>query len=441
MGWLRACRGWFRTRWLNGLRADRLGVVRGYARVWGRRIGTHAWFIWTYARRIWARARVVGTRSRLIWSRGWCRHRLTGPCTRLAGSSARLWPRYSRCRTGFTAHAGVHDGGRDVDVMGRKRSRCYRDRRPAVVYVDVLLPVLHGLGTMLHLGGQGAHVLFAHGVELALRRPHVQAAPSTVVADAVVLGVPWNVPVVDVTDTVGIDVVDGPVVHEAVMVPVAAVVAGAGVSVAVGNATVEANVGTPVALVEAIAVAKKSPPAGRPECAGVGGKHPDTGYPVVAAIAAPAPVAGIPYVIGAWAGWLFIDRKLRRRLVGLQALLIALLIAIVVGVLLIRLVIVRVLGIVDAGVAGLVVLLLVLARLRGWRCGVLRILLRRILLRRRRRAVLGRVALRGLRGGGGSWLGLAPCAAGAIAHQHLTIWAGALRLGSVDIGGVAALRS
>jgi hypothetical protein len=85
-------------------------------------------------------------------------------------------------------------------------------------------------------------VLLAHGIEFALRRPRRQATAATVVADAVVHVVVDHPGVVDVGDVGGVDVVDRAVVHEAVLVPVAAVVAGAGVSVAVGNAAVEAYV-------------------------------------------------------------------------------------------------------------------------------------------------------------------------------------------------------
>ena len=40
-------------------------------------------------------------------------------------------------------------------------------------------------------------------------------------------------------------------------------------------------------------------------------------------------------------------------------------------------------------------------------------------------------------GRGGLGLGLGRCAATAIAHQHLAVGAGALRLGGVYVGGIA----
>jgi hypothetical protein len=107
-------------------------------------------------------------------------------------------------------------------------------------------------------------MLLAHGIEFALRRSHRKSAAAAVVADAVVHVVVDDRGVVDVGDVGGGDVVDRAVVHEAVMVTIAAVVARAGVSVAVGNAAVEAHVRTPVAGVPAIEAADEAPPSGRP---------------------------------------------------------------------------------------------------------------------------------------------------------------------------------
>jgi hypothetical protein len=320
-------------------------------------------------------------------------------------------------------------------------------------------------------------VLLAHRIELTLRGPHVQATPAAVVADAVVHVVVDHRGVVDVGDVGGVDVVDRAVVHEAVLVPVAAVVAGAGVSIAIGNATVEAYVRAPVAGVKAIGSAREAPPAGCPQRAGVGSQHPDAGHPVIAAIASPAPVAGIPDIAGSGARRLLIDRQLRRRLAGRNTVFITLLVTAVVGVLLIALVVVSTLPVVGVGVV--VSVRFVLRRGRGiagrgnvllrsgdkWR-GVLRYprtLLSGTLLPRRAGALLcggwlwrtlsgsrcGRVARRcGRRTRTGrrrccrctrrrSGCDLAWHGAGAVAHQHLAGWTRALRLRGVDVGRVA----
>jgi hypothetical protein len=112
---------------------------------------------------------------------------------------------------------------------------------------------------MLHLRGQRTNVLLAHGGELALRGSRTDAAAAAVVADAGIV-VHDHGAVVDVGDVGGVDVVDRAVVHEAVMVPVAAVVAGTGISVAGGNAAVEADMRAPVAGVPAIEAAEEAPP-------------------------------------------------------------------------------------------------------------------------------------------------------------------------------------
>jgi hypothetical protein len=136
--------------------------------------------------------------------------------------------------------AGVHDGRGHVDVMDRQRPCRGDDRRYAAIHRGILLAVLLGLGTVCNLRGQRAQMLLTHRIELALCRPHVQSAAAAVVTDAVVPVVVDHRGVVDVGDVGGVDVVDRAVVHEAVLVPVAAVVAGAGVSIAVRDAAIKA---------------------------------------------------------------------------------------------------------------------------------------------------------------------------------------------------------
>jgi hypothetical protein len=127
-------------------------------------------------------------------------------------------------------------------MMGRQRPRDDGTWRLAMIEARVLLAVLHGLGAVRNLSRQRAQVPLAHGIKFALRWTHRQAAAAAVVADAVVGTVHDDGPVVDVGDVNIRDVVDRAVVHEAVIVPVAAVIAGAGVSVAIGHAAIEAYV-------------------------------------------------------------------------------------------------------------------------------------------------------------------------------------------------------
>ena len=236
-----------RTRRRSGLLTDGLSVIRGYAGPCDRLVGTHT--------------RLVGPCGRLIRPCGWYRRRW--PCAWLPGSGAGCGPCDSGCRMRLSADARIHRCGRDVD--GTRLDGTRRDQRCglAAVEADILLAVLHGLVAMLHLCGHRTNVLLAHGSELTLRGTHIDAAAAAVVADARIV-VHDHGAVVDVGDVRDVDVVDGAVVHEAVMVPVAAVVAGTGIAVAVGNSTVEADMRAPVAGVPAIEAAEEAPPRGRP---------------------------------------------------------------------------------------------------------------------------------------------------------------------------------
>ena len=262
-----------RTRWLHRLGVTRLG--RRVCRLWrglGFRPWLDTWTRWLHRRgvtRLGVIRRCCGPWGRLIRTRRRCQR------TRTSG----LRPRNGRSGPGCAVDAGVHDSRSGSDVVRRQGFCSDNHCWPAMVDARELLAVLHGLGAVRNLRRQGAHMLLAHGVELTLRGPHVQAAAAAVIADAVVHVVVDHRGVVDVGDVGGVDVVDRAVVHEAVMVPVATVVAGAGISIAVGDAAIEANVGAPVAGMPAVAVAEEAPPAGGPERADEGSKHPDAGHP------------------------------------------------------------------------------------------------------------------------------------------------------------------
>jgi hypothetical protein len=102
--------------------------------------------------------------------------------------------------------------------------------------------------------------------------------------------------VVDVMHHGGVHVVDGAVVVEMAVIPIAAAITLAGVSEAIINATVKADVRTPIAVVERVAALVESPIAGSPEGALIGRLNPDAGDPVIAG-AAIIPVAGGPKVV------------------------------------------------------------------------------------------------------------------------------------------------
>ena len=147
--------------------------------------------------------------------------------------------------------AGIHDDRARRHAMYRERLCNDRIHGTTFVHVVKLLAILHGLRAMRDLGRQRTHVLLAHGGELALCGPYGQAAASAVIAHAGVVHV-HDLHVVDVGDLRDVDVGDGAVVHEAVVIPIAAMEAITGVAIAVGDSAIEADVRSPVAMMPAI---------------------------------------------------------------------------------------------------------------------------------------------------------------------------------------------
>jgi hypothetical protein len=189
--------------------------------------------------------------------------------------------------------------------------------RTTLVYVVKLFTILLRFALMLDLSGHGRDSGTAHGFDFGWPRPVGDAAPAAVIGDAVVDGrvIDDHCAVVDVGD-VDVNAVYGAVVVEVVAAPVAAVIAGAGVAEAVVDATVEADVQAPEATMKAVAVVVPAPIARGPEGAVVGWSAPGAGDPVVTG-GSPVPVAGSPDVVRRGGDGLFIDRKRRRRLVGI----------------------------------------------------------------------------------------------------------------------------
>jgi hypothetical protein len=107
-----------------------------------------------------------------------------------------------------------------------------------------------------------------------------------------------------------------------VALPVAAVVAVAGVAKAIVHAAVEADVRAPEAAVKEIAVTEEAPVAGGPQSTVEGRSAPGSGDPVVAD-GSVSPVAGGPEIVGGGSFGLLVDGERRRRLIGLFESLLA----------------------------------------------------------------------------------------------------------------------
>jgi hypothetical protein len=100
-----------------------------------------------------------------------------------------------------------------------------------------------------------------------------------------------------VGDIHDVDAINCPVVIKIVSVPIAAIVAIAGVTEAVVNAAIEADVQTPIAAVEAPAIVIPAPITGGPESAIIRRSAPGAWNPIIAC-GSPTPVARGPDVVG-----------------------------------------------------------------------------------------------------------------------------------------------
>ena len=237
----------------------------------------------------------------------------------------------------------ISRGRRDARCCGAGRTNVRGRLWFAVVLVIGELRVFRGLLARCDLCGDGRGVAFVHGSDFRRARLDIDAAVTSVVADAVgglcavVDVVHDDCTVVGVVVDAGADVGDGTVVVEVIALPVAAEEAEANVSEAVVDAAVEADVGAPIAAVEAVMHAAPAPVGWGPESAVVGGRNPFTGDPVVAVVA-PGPVTGRPEVVRIRSWRLVVFGKQWWGLVGgdsgfsICAVGIALVIAVVVGV-------------------------------------------------------------------------------------------------------------
>jgi hypothetical protein len=223
------------------------------------------------------------------------------------------WAGFGLSRTNFGLSRAVSRSGAGESRLRGDRPGGCDDGWAASVDVVELLAVLCCFALVLDLSGHGRDSGTAHGFDFGWPRSVSDAASASVVGDAGVV-VDDDRTVVDVGDT-RVDAVNGAIVVEVIAVPVAAVIADAGVSEAVVDAAVEADVRAPEATVKAPAVAIPAPVAGGPEGAIVGWSAPGAGDPVVAG-GSPVPVAGGPDVVGRGGFRLLVDGQGRRGLVG-----------------------------------------------------------------------------------------------------------------------------
>lgn len=179
--------------------------------------------------------------------------------------------------------------------------------RPSFVLIIELGAVASGIAheVALHVRGRCMAVI-ARG-DFARVCLTADARWPAVVADTPVVTVVNNDrAVVDVRHPGHVDVGDGPVVVEAVAVPVAADITQSGVTKAVVDASVETDVWPPVSGVPDIKPVDETPVPGSPKRTGVGRQHPGSGYPEEAVYVA-APVSRHPHIPVSRRRWLHVD--------------------------------------------------------------------------------------------------------------------------------------
>jgi hypothetical protein len=138
-------------------------------------------------------------------------------------------------------------------------------------------------------------------------------------------------------DYSGVHGVYGTVIGELIVVPIAAFIAAANITLTVIDTAVIADVRTPIAVVPVIAASGKRPIRRGPERADVGSDDPHAGHPIVTG-GSISPVTGRPEVIVAgtfglgvlrdWRRWLFCDFG-RLLIIGVASARIVIVVAVV----------------------------------------------------------------------------------------------------------------
>src|SRR5690606_14333436 len=138
--------------------------------------------------------------------------------------------------------------------------------------------------------------MLAIDLSFAIRGTTLNAVLAAVIADAApVYMVDDDLAMVDVGDATCVDAIDGAVVVEVVVLPVAALVAAAKVAEPIVDAAVITDLAAPVPGMPAIGVADIAPIAGRPEGADERWPDPGAGHPVIAP-SIDGPIAGGPEI-------------------------------------------------------------------------------------------------------------------------------------------------
>jgi hypothetical protein len=159
-----------------------------------------------------------------------------------------------------------------------------------------------------------------HHGQLRRRGSQIDSAAPTVVTNPSA-AIVWHLIVVNVVNDRNIHICYGAVVVNCIVPPISAVITAARVSIAVVDAAIKTNTRCPEAPVPSVDVILIAPPRRRPQRTHIRSQHPRAGHPVITG-AGIAPSTGRPNVILAGSGRLGVLGERRRRLRGLNRLLV-----------------------------------------------------------------------------------------------------------------------
>src|SRR5580704_5792992 len=204
-------------------------------------------------------------------------------------------------------------GRHDAALVECRRPGSSRDRRLALIHGSAQLPIGARLLDVLHLWTDRRQVPLTRGCFLLPRCTLVNAAVSAVVTHAIDRRVfVYDRRVVGVVNLGDIDVVHRAVVVEVIMVPAAAFITVAEISIAIVDPTVKSDARAPVAFVKDEGASAPAPITWRPQIADSRRLHPRAGHPVIIAIfVIPRPVSRRPDIALGWTYRLFVHRQRR----------------------------------------------------------------------------------------------------------------------------------
>ena len=201
---------------------------------------------------------------------------------------------------GGTSCPGARGAGaeRSASAIELRRARRRGDRRMAVVLREAQRRILARHLYMIHLLGGRRGVLRARGGDLLLCGRRREAAGAAVITDLRPMGDGERL-LIDIGQTNIAEIVGRAIVEETIAPPVAALVTGAAITMAIVHAAVKSDRGAPIARIESKGAVSPAPITRRPQQAAARRLGPGARNPVIAGIVGIGPVTWRPDIAGA----------------------------------------------------------------------------------------------------------------------------------------------